>query len=246
MKLLVRLSLLTSLFAFISLGASAQCTQKIPDLPAVPELLGFRLGMTKEQVKALVPQTKFGRTDDFGVSKTTINPFFDSTIDKTKFVSVRSVSLDFLDEQLTSIWIGYDETYKVQVVDEFASAASQSLKLPNAWSPWKGRGKQMRCDGFQLTVSTVAGGPSFRLLDLSADDTIAERRAAKEERDAAAETAAESGPTEDAAVAADNKTKTYYPNGCEAAKTISGDNLVVFKTAEEAEKAGFKIAKGCN
>ena len=203
--------------------------------------------MTKDQVKALVPQTKFGRTDDFGVTKTTINPFFDPTIDKTKFVSVRSVSLDFLDEQLTSIWIGYDETYRVQVVDEFASGVSQSLKLPNAWSPWKGRGKQMRCAGFQLTVTTVAGGPSFRLLDLSADDTIAERRAAKEERDAAAaEATPEGGSTEDAAVAADKKTKTYFPNGCEAAKTISGDNLVVFKTAEEAEKAGFKIAKRCN
>lgn len=246
MKLLSRLSLFIPLFVFISLSGSAQCTQKISDLPAAPELLGFRLGMTKDQVKALVPQTKFGRTDEFGVTKTTINPFFDPTIDKMKFASVRSVSLDFLDEQLTSIWIGYDETYRVQVIEEFTSAVSKSFKLPNAWSPSKGRGQQMRCAGFQLTVTTVAGGPSFRLLDLSADDTIAERRAAKEERDAAAEATTEGGSTEDATVAADKKTKTYFPNGCQAAKTISGDNLVVFKTAEEAEKAGFKIAKRCN
>lgn len=246
MKLLGRLSLLISLFAFISLSASAQCTQKISDLPAAPELLGFRLGMTKDQVKALVPQTRFGLTDDFGVTKTTINPYFDPTIDKTKFVGVRSLSLDFLDEQLISIWIGYDETYRVQDTTEFASAVSQSLRLPKAWSPWKGRGQQMRCAGFQMTVTTVAGGPSFRLLDLAADDTIAARRAAKEERDATAEATAEGGSTEDPPVAADRKTKTYYPTGCEAAKTISRDNRVVFKTAEEAEKAGFKIAKACN
>ena len=63
----------------------AQCTKKMSELPAAPELLGFRLGMTKEQIKAHVPQTKFGTTDHFGVSKTTINPYFDETIDKSKF-----------------------------------------------------------------------------------------------------------------------------------------------------------------
>ena len=47
-------------------------------------------------------------------------------------------------------------------------------------------------------------------------------------------------------LSADKKKKTYYPAGCEAAKTISSDDRILFKTAEEAEKAGFKIAKDCN
>lgn len=246
MKVFGRLSLLSIILSCYSLAASAQCTQKISDLPADSALLGFHLGMTKDQVKALVPQTRFGGKDAFGVSKTTINPFFDPTIDQTRFESVRSVSLDFLDEQLTSIWIGYDETYKIQAVSEFANRISDSLKLPKSWSAYKGRGQQMRCTNFQLLVTTVAGGPSLRIVDLTAEDTIAARRQAKEEQDAAMQTAAENAPSEDTRVTADKKTKTYYPTGCDGASEVSVENRLVFKTAEEAAKAGFKIAKGCN
>jgi hypothetical protein len=85
--------------------------------------------MTKEQIKAYVPQTKFGSTDHFGVSKTTINPYFDETIDKSKFPDVRSISLDLVDEKLTSIWIGFDETYKAHTADEFIKLLSQSLQV---------------------------------------------------------------------------------------------------------------------
>jgi hypothetical protein len=104
----------------------------------------------------------------------------------------------------------------------------------------------MRCNGFQLIVSTVARGPSLRVLDVEADDTIAQRRREKEERDVAAETAATNGEAEDVPVTADRKTRTYYPNGCEAAKDVSADNRLVFKNADEAQKAGFKIAKDCH
>ena len=246
MKISRRISFVLFLLAFLSINISGQCTQKISDLPPAPELLGFSLGMTKDQVKALVPQTNFGRTDGLGVSKTTINPFFDPSIDKTRFASVRSVSLDFLDERLVSIWIGFDETYKIQAVSEFAKAISESFHVPNAWSQGRGRGQQLRCDGFQLIVTTVAGGPSLRLLDVAADDTIAARRQEKEERDAAAEAAAPNGETEDVRVIADRKARTYYPAGCEAAKDVSADNRLSFKNADEAQKAGFKLAKGCD
>jgi hypothetical protein len=62
-------------------------------LPAAPELLGFRLGMSRDQIKAVVPQTVFGRTDHFGVAKTTINPHFDPKIDETKYQGVREGAL---------------------------------------------------------------------------------------------------------------------------------------------------------
>ena len=104
MKLvLVFVTLITVVFS-----VQAQCTQKLSDLPPVPEFFGFHLGMTKEQIKAHVPQASFGKTDAFGVSKTTINPSYDPKIDKSKFEGVRSISLDILDNHLTSIWIGYD------------------------------------------------------------------------------------------------------------------------------------------
>lgn len=223
-------------------SASAQCTKKMSELPAAPELEGFKLGMTRDQIKERLPQSKFGKADPFGVSKTTINPYFDDTIDKTKFEGVRSISLDLLDDKLTSIWIGFDETYKVHTAEEFVKAISQSLQVNGTWSNYRSRGQQLRCADFQLIVTTVANGPSFRLLDTSADDLVAERRQAKEEADAAAESAA----TDDSEIIADKQSKTYYPNGCQPAKDIADANKVTFKTTTEAEKAGFKAARNCH
>ena len=240
----------TILFSLVLLllpqTVTAQCTKKISELPAAPELLGFRLGMTKEQIKAHVPQTKFGSTDHFGVSKTTINPYFDETNDKTKFPDVRSISLDLVDEKLTSIWIGFDETYKAHTAEEFIKLLSQSLQIDGTWSS-RSRGQQLRCADFQLTVTTVARGPSLRLVDTAAEDLVAQRRQAKEEQDSLAETGASTvSPAVPAEVVADKKSKTYYPNGCQPSKEIDEANKVTFKTAAEAEKAGFKAAKNCH
>jgi hypothetical protein len=248
------------LVLLLAVPASAQCTQKFATLPAAPELFGFRLGMTKDQIQQLVPQSVFPRADHFGVAKTTINPHFDPKIDQVKYNGVRSISLDLLDDKLTSLWIGYDENFKVQTIDDFVKLISASLQISGPWSSWRSRGQQLRCGDFQLIVSTLAGGPSLRILDLSAEDTIAARRQEKEEQDEAREAAAAKEtdePTETTdgatktpdttpAVIGDKQTKTYYPNGCQPAKEISETNRAVFKTAAEAQKAGFKLAKNCH
>ena len=239
---MLRAFLFPLLLLVLAQSASAQCTKKISELPAAPELSGFQLGMTKEQIKARVPQTKFGHADHFGVSKTTINPYFDETIDKTKFQGVRSISLDLLDDKLTSIWIGFDETYKAHTAEEFVKLISQSLQVNGNWSSYRSKGQQLRCADFQLVVTTVAGGPSFRLLDTGAEDLVAERRRLKEEQDAAAESAT----TDDSEIIGDKQSKTYYPNGCQPDKEIAEASKVVFKTTAEAEKAGFKAAKNCH
>ena len=246
---MLRPFLFSLLFLFFAQSAPAQCTKKAAELPAAPELYGFRLGMTKEQIKAVVPQTHFGHTDDFGVAKTTINPHFDSTIDQTKYEGVRSISLDLLDERLTSIWIGFEDTFKIPTEGEFVKFISQSLQVPANWSSYRSRGQQLRCADFQLIVTTVARGPSLRLIDVSAEDTIAARRQAKEEQDSAAKAAGEAGNGENSESAVeimgDKQSKTYYPNGCQPTKQISENNKVSFKTTADAEKAGFKPAKNC-
>jgi hypothetical protein len=238
--------LLIWFFGAAPVYGQSQCTQKLAELPAVAELLGFHLGMTKDEVKTRVPQAVFGRTDEFGISKTTINPDFDPRIDKTKFEGVRSVSLDFLDGRLTSLWIGYDSTFKVQTIDDFVKTLSLSLHLPNVWSTWKSKGQQMRCADFQITVTTVAGGPSFRILDETAADALASRRAAKEEQESATETTDSNAKEETPEIIGDKHTKTYYPAGCQAAREISLASRVGFKSTEEAERAGFKAAKDCH
>ena len=99
----------------------------------------------------------------------------------------------------------------------------------------------MKCADFQLTVSSVAQGPSFRILDLTADATFTARRVAKEEEK---ETLAESGEDE-AEIVGDRQSKIYYPVDCEVAKEINEANRTTFKTAIEAEKAGYKPTKEC-
>ena len=239
MRIPLVLSFLMTIAASVS--TAAQCSQKINDLPQAPELLGFRLGMTKNEIKARVPQTRFGHTDEFGVSKTTINPYFDESIDKSKLESVRSISLDLLDDHLTSLWIGYDETYKIQSVEEFIKAISASLKLTGAWSTARGKGQQLKCADFEVFVSTVARGPSLRIVDVGAEEAIAGRRQAKEERDSAATEATATT----AEIVGDKRAKVYYLATCQTAVEIPEANKILFKSSEEAEKAGFKLAKGC-
>ena len=244
MKLKWKSNLLLFIFLLIANTANAQttpCTTKLSELPVAPELMGFGLGMTKEEVKARVPQIVFGSTDDLGTSKTTVNPDFDPRIDKASFVGVRSVSLDFLDSRLTSLWLGYDSTFKWRTVDQFVEGISKSLKLPSTWDAWRGRGKQLKCADFYMTVTIVAEGPSFRILDQTADDLLAARRQEKEEQ---ASAAAENGeqPVE---IIADKHTKTYFPSDCQPARPIKDADRLVFKSVDEAEQAGFRKSKTC-
>ncbi|HEY6243415.1 MAG TPA: hypothetical protein VIX17_05695 [Pyrinomonadaceae bacterium] len=241
---LVFLFLLITIAATVS--TAAQCTQKLNDLPPAPELLGFRLGMTKNEIKARVPQTRFGHTDEFGVSKTTINPYFDESIDKSNLESVRSISLDLLDDHLTSLWIGYDETYKIQSVEEFIKTISASLKLTGSWSAARSKGQQLKCADFEVFVSTVARAPSLRIVDVAAEEAIAERRQAKEEHDSAAAEATATATEETAEIVGDKKAKVYYLATCQTTIEIPAANKVLFTSSEEAEKAGFKLAKGCH
>jgi len=234
---LVRLaSLLILLCASLAPAQERQCTLKLAQLPEAPELFGFRMGMTKDQVKARIPQVVFGKTNSFGVSKTSINPDFDPRIDKSTFAGVRTVSLDFLDGRITSLWFGYDSSFKLHTVPEFIEGISRSLHLPDAWTPWKSRGQQLRCTDFQMTVSIVAEGPSFRILDESAEETVTARREAEEEQ----------GSEENsAAIVADRQSKTYYSQGCRPANEIKEANRVIFNNSEDAEKAGYQLAKQC-
>lgn len=215
-------------------AASAQpqtCSLRNDQLTDSAELRGFRLGMTFDQVKARVPQIRFGRADQFGVSKTSLNPHFDPSIDQVEFADVRTISLDFLDGKLVSMWIGYESTFKWQTLDDFVAGMSKSLSLPASW-PLKRGGRQVNCEGFSIFASIIAGSPSIRLTDEPAQETIATRR---EEAAAAAE----------ALVIGDRRVKLYYPAVCAALESVPESDRIKFKDKDEAEKAGFKLAKDC-
>ena len=232
-----RASWLLLLAVLTAATASAQqptCALKIDQLPESTELRGFHVGMTFEQAKARVPQVQLARPDQFGVAKISINPYFDPSFDKTTFADVRTISLDFLDGRLVSLWIGYESTFKWQTLDAFVAGISKSLNLPPAW-PVKRGGRQITCDGFTVLASLIAGSPSIRISEDAAQETIATRR---EEATAAAEAAA-------AVVIGDQRTKLYYPSDCSALSGIPELKRIKFKDKDEAEKAGFKLAKDC-
>lgn len=207
------------------------CSLKADQLNQPPELKGFRLGMTEQQVKAVEPLVQLGAPDEFGVLKTTINPHFDTRFDKTTFADVRTISFDFLDRKLVTLWIGYEEDFKWRTLDEFVANFTKALGVPNEW-PLKRPGRQLTCDGFSLFASVIAAGPSLRLMNEEAQDVIAARR----------EQAAEAAESQ---VVGDNRTKSYYPSDCSAKEEVPAGVRVVFKNKDEAEKAGYKLAKDC-
>lgn len=222
---------LLSLFVLCWTSASAQRCNLKPDQLNVPELRGFRLGMTFDEVTARVPQVRFGPADEIGMTKTSINPGYDPSFDQASFADIRTISLDFLDGKLTTLWIGYESSFKWPTVDQFIEGISKPLKIPAAWSPKKS-GQQIQCDGFSVFVSMIAGGPGVRLSDDAADSLIATRREQVLE-------AAES------LVIGDAKTKLYYSAGCDALENVAPFNRISFKDKQEAEKAGYKLAKSC-
>jgi hypothetical protein len=224
--------LVVVLFAAKTLSAQLPaCALKLDQLPNVAELRGFHLGLTFEQVKARVPQIRFGPADQFGVTRISINPSFDRSFDQASFADVRTISLDFLDGQLVKLWIGYESTFKWQTLDEFVAGMSKALNLPAGWSVKRG-GRQLTCDGFSVLASLIAGSPSIRLTDDPAQDTIATRR---EEAAAAAE----------AMVVGDMRSKTFYSSDCDGRDAIPALSRITFKDKDEAEKAGYKLAKDC-
>jgi hypothetical protein len=192
------------------------------------------VGMTFDQAKARVPQIQQARPDEFGVARISINPYFDPSFDKTKFADVRTISLDFLDGRLISLWIGYESSFKWQTVDTFVAGFSKALNIPAEW-PSKRGGRYLSCNGFTVLASLIAGSPSVRISEDAAQETIASRR----EEAAAAAAAAE------AMVIGDQQTKLYYPSDCSAVSGVKESNRIKFKDKDEAEKAGFKLAKDC-
>lgn len=210
----------------------ATCSLKPDQLKDAPELFGFRLGMTLDQVKARSSLIQFGPADKFGVIKTSINPHYEPRSDKTVFADVRTISFDFLDGKLVTLWIGFEETFKWPRLDEFVANLSKELDVPGGW-PVKRNGPQLTCDGFSLFASIIARGPSIRVMDEVAQDVIAERRE-------------EAMKAEETRVIGDNRTLNYYPSDCAAKDEVPTGSRTIFKNKDEAETAGYKLAKACH
>jgi len=194
-------------------------------------LYGLHLGMTTEEVKRALPLVQFGSADRLGVMRTSFNPHFDPRVEKTAFPDMRTISLDFLDGKLATIWIGYEATFKWPKLDDFVANFSKSLGVPADW-PSKRNTRQLSCDGFSLTAQMIGGGPSLRIADEAAQEVATTRLA-------------EAIDADEKQVIGDTRTKRYYPSDCSEKDSIPQNSRALFKTKEEAEKAGFALSKDC-
>lgn len=229
--------LVVAALSVLTVSAQGNCTITPAQLPAATELHGFRLGMSMEEVRLRVPPVIFGHMDQFGVTRTSINPAFDPRFDKAAFAGVRTISFTFLDGQLIELWIGYDNSFKWQKFDEFVAGISKALNLPATWQA-RGRGEEISCAGLRVSAAMLAGSPSLRLADTIAEQTVTSRKEAV----ANMEEEAEANPS---TLVGDKQSKLFYPAGCAGVDEVSAANRVIFKDIEAAQKAGYKLAKTC-
>jgi hypothetical protein len=180
---LKKLALILALLITGSLQLSAQetrCSLKLTELPSIPELRGFHPGMTIDEVRERLPKVQIRRADEFGFTTFNIFPDYETAIDKKAFENVRSITLEFLDGRASMVWIGYDNSFRWQTVDEFTSALTAALKLPLAWRS-KFRTRVLVCADFTLTVIPVGESTSLKITDEAARELLEKRKAAKEE-----------------------------------------------------------------
>jgi hypothetical protein len=187
--------------------------------------------MSEEEVKQALPLAIFGRADQLGLMRTSFNPHYDPRVDNAAFPDVRTISLDFLDGRLATLWIGYESTFKWPKLDEFVKNFSNSMGLPADW-PAKRNGRELSCDDFSVFAATIGGGPSLRLNDATAQAVFDARRQA----------ALEAAENE---VIGDSRSKSYYPSDCSARDSVPQASRIVFKNQDDAEKAGYVLSKDC-
>jgi hypothetical protein len=180
LKQLTFVLLLTLACAQLATGQEPKCTLKLADLPSAPELRGFRVRMTVEQVRARLPKLQVRPNDEFGVTSFNIFPDYESGIDKTAFEGVRSISLEVLDGRVFSLWIGYDKSFKWQTVEDYTAGITTSLKLSNSWRS-KFRTRLLDCNDFMVAIIPVGESPSIKIIDKAAKELLDKRQAAKEE-----------------------------------------------------------------
>lgn len=160
---------------------SGGCSLNQARLAQAQELYGLHPGMTVEQVKALVPALEMGLADAAGLSKTSFSPEFHKAIAKATYQGVRTISLEFFDGRLTSLWIGYNASFKWKSMEEFVPGMSRALGLPDKWRPRSRGGQQLDCGDFQVTAMMIGGSPSLHISDEKARSLWETRQAVAEE-----------------------------------------------------------------
>lgn len=191
MKYAALLTLLTCVslvsFSQTPVGSSSP-TQKCSLTRAQsPEIRGIRLGMTAEQLLALFPDEYnrrrineaidwSKRPKSYGVGRFDLGSF--TQVPDPKFAGVNYITVEMLDERVTSFHISYRGP-EWNSVDQFVAKLSETLRLPTAsWEPPAGSQQSLKCDGFVVDafVSSESLQNGVRVQDTSVNGVVSERR----------------------------------------------------------------------
>jgi outer membrane protein len=179
--------------------ASTTATECALSRGQAPEIGGFRLGMTKDQVRALAPILKLGPANEFGVEHDELKSADLENLPGARgfFDGVQGVSLEFTDGLLSFIRVFYPVTSKWESKDEFLTVMAPKFNLRGNWKPfydWQNKDVRdagdlrdlgIECSGFRLSVGIGVEGlggdqtPHYELDDLLAAQTVREREAKK-------------------------------------------------------------------
>jgi hypothetical protein len=191
MKYAALLTLLTCVslvcFSQTSGGASSPMQKCSLTRAQSPEIRGIRLGMTAEQlltvfsddynrrkINEAIEWSK--RPKSYGVGRFDLGSY--TQVPDPKFAGVNYITVEMLDERVSSFHIGYQGP-EWNSVDQFVAKLSEALRLPSAsWEPPAGSQQSLKCDGFEVAayVSTETFQNTVRVQDTSVSRVVAERR----------------------------------------------------------------------
>ena len=145
---------LLAILSCLCLAAAARAQQSqvcTLNVEQSPELRGFRLGMTADQVKARVPDIQI-RQGEFGSSNASLSSVNFRNLDAGTYKGVNDIYFFFLDDRLMRLSVNY-QSVPWKNTGQFAAKVSETLKLPNVWRDDQGMNKVLTCAGFDVTAN---------------------------------------------------------------------------------------------
>lgn len=171
---------------------SQPCTLKIDQLP---EIRGFKLGMSYEQLMRRYPELK---ADDWSPDANGFLPrdlsmpsYVQSALGEKAAEGLAKVYFALLDGRLVRLRVTYMGLTEWDDVDEFLKVMATTLKLPapQQWTKASDQARELKCDGVavQIKLSPKLSRyelqePSIALTVLSVEQILSEREKTKKER----------------------------------------------------------------
>ena len=156
-----------------------------------PEIRGIRLGITSQQLLAMFPddanhqrineaikQSK--RADQYGFGRFDLRSDIETR--DPRFAGVNYISIEMVDERVTTLTIAYAGP-EWNTVGQFVAKLSEALHLPLAsWDPGTESSQSLKCDGFMVNAY-LGQENTVRVLDTSARGVVANRRQMVKEKE---------------------------------------------------------------